>query len=179
MAVLFVDRTIFLPSSGGTGSFVVALAATGYLTPAQSGALDGSSYRYAAELRSPMGVITDWEVGTGVYTAAGTTLTRSVEFSSNSNALVSFAAPPTVMLTALAADFDPLVTAPLTSASPGTPYSFAFDSQGNLYRCYLPNVWAKYMNTAPFGLTGGRYVAEDGVSRYVAENGTDFYVTEF
>lgn len=101
----FVDRVIFLPAAGGTGSFVVSSAVTGYLTPAQAGATTGASYRYAAETRHPgTGAVTAWEVGTGGYTSATTTLTRVPEFSSNSNALVNFASAPNVMITALAAD---------------------------------------------------------------------------
>jgi hypothetical protein len=44
-----------------------------------------------------------WEVGTGVYTTSGTTLTRVACASSNSNALVSLTGTSTVICTVAAA----------------------------------------------------------------------------
>ena len=73
MATGFVNRVIFNASSTGTGSFVVASAVTGYLTPAQASATDQKSYRYAAQIVDGSGNITDWEIGTGTYTVSSVT----------------------------------------------------------------------------------------------------------
>ncbi len=100
----FVDRCIFLPVSVGTGSFVVASAVNGFLTPFQANAVNMGTYSYSAELRDSNNVIQAWEVGTGIYTTSSTTLTRSPEFSSNGNAVVSFTSPPQVRITVLGAD---------------------------------------------------------------------------
>lgn len=101
----FVNRCIFSPTSGGTGTWTVSAAVQGYLTPTLAGATNATLYRYTAELRDGGGVVTQWEVGTGTYTSAGTTLARTtVLLSSNANALVNFTTPPQVMLCVLAED---------------------------------------------------------------------------
>ncbi len=104
----FVDRCIFLPTAGTTADFTVSSAITGYLTPAQAGAVNASVYSYAAEVRVA-GAITEWEVGQGAYTVSGTVLARTtVLFSSNSNAKVNFSTAPNVMLTVLKEDLTAL-----------------------------------------------------------------------
>ena len=109
-----VDRCIFIAASAGTGSFVVAGAAQGYMTPAQAQAVNATSYSYAAELRDANNNILAWEVGSGTYTSATTTLTRTPLFSSNANGLVNFAAAPNVTLTLLATDI-PFPLSPITN----------------------------------------------------------------
>lgn len=96
----FVNRCWFRAASSGSGTFTVSSAITGYLTPAQADAVNGALYSYVAESND----LTEWEVGYGIYTASGTTLSRLVLKSSNSNSAVSFTAAPKVALTALAAD---------------------------------------------------------------------------
>lgn len=96
-----VNGCWFRATTGGTGSFEVASAITGYMTPAQADAEDGGTYGYRAESDDN----SQWEIGEGVYTASGTLLSRSVLKSSNSNAAVPFSAAPRVMLTPLASDF--------------------------------------------------------------------------
>lgn len=59
---------------------------------------DGASYDY----RISDGT-TDYEVGTGVYSASGTTLTRTPLYSSNANAAISLSGSATVTITALSA----------------------------------------------------------------------------
>jgi hypothetical protein len=95
-----VNGCWFRATTGGTGSFEVASAITGYMTPAQADAEDGATYGYRAESDDN----SQWEIGEGVYTASGTVLSRSVLKSSNSNAAVNFSAAPRVMLTPLASD---------------------------------------------------------------------------
>jgi hypothetical protein len=98
-----VNRCWFRASSGGTSAFTVSSAITGFLTPANAGAVNGAYYPYAAESDD----LTEWEVGVGVYTSSGTTLSRIVLKSSNANAAVNFTAAPKVALTALADDLSP------------------------------------------------------------------------
>ncbi len=83
----------------GTGTVTLGAASTGFLTMAQAGAVDGAIYSYG---------ITDGvnsEVGTGTYTASGTTLSRTVINSTNSNALLSLSGAATVFITPLAVDY--------------------------------------------------------------------------
>jgi hypothetical protein len=96
----FVNACVFTASSGGTGTFTVSAAVTGWQTPAQAGAVDGASYRYRAYSSD----LTEWEIGTGTYTASGTTLTRTVTASSNAGSAVNFTAAPSVALTMFGAD---------------------------------------------------------------------------
>lgn len=99
----FVNRAVFTAVSNGTVDFEVSSAVTGFLTPANAGAVDGVVYRYAAENAA----LTEWEIGYGVYTSSPQGLARtSITKSSNSNAIVSFTNPPTVRLVAFAEDFN-------------------------------------------------------------------------
>jgi hypothetical protein len=98
----FLDCCRFIPASNGTGSFVVASAAGGYQTPASANAVNGATYRYRAESAD----LTQWEVGTGVYTAATATLTRSTILfnSSGGTSPINFTAVPQVAIVCLAED---------------------------------------------------------------------------
>lgn len=90
---------MFTPTSGGTGTWTVSAAVTGYMTPAQAGAVNATTYYYGAENSTK----TEWEIGLGTYTVSGTTLARTtVLYSSNSNAAVNFTNPPNVFVTLLA-----------------------------------------------------------------------------
>jgi hypothetical protein len=98
MAAL-LDRCMFVPTSGGTGTWTVSSAVTGYMTPASAGAVNGQTYHYAAESADK----SQWETGLGTYTVSGTTFARTtVLYSSNSNAAVNFTNPPNVFITFLA-----------------------------------------------------------------------------
>jgi hypothetical protein len=59
---------------------------------------DGDVVRYAIEDGS------DWEIGSGTYTASGTTLTRTVDESSNADAALSLTGSAVVFITAAAED---------------------------------------------------------------------------
>jgi hypothetical protein len=84
----------------GTGTITLGSAVPSFLTFAQAGVADGNAVVYVIE----DGNGTGREVGTGTYTASGTTLTRNVTASTNSNALISLSGSAQVALTALVAD---------------------------------------------------------------------------
>lgn len=94
MALGYLNRCIWNPASAGTGDFVVSAAVTGYLTPAQAGAVDGTTYNYFAQSVS----LSEWEYGSAVYTSATTTLDRIPIKSSNADALVNFTVAPDVAM---------------------------------------------------------------------------------
>jgi hypothetical protein len=102
----------------GTGTITLGSAVTGFLTMAQAGAVDGATYSY--------GIIdgANSEVGTGVYTATGTTLTRTVVNSTNSNAAISLSGTAKVYITPNTRDFDPVPVG---------------DNSGTLYSTTLPS----------------------------------------
>jgi hypothetical protein len=88
---------MFTPTLGGATDWIVLAAVQGYKTPANASAVDGVVYYYRAESADK----SEWEEGSGAYTALTTTLARTtITTSSNGNAKVTFSAAPTVFIVA-------------------------------------------------------------------------------
>ena len=87
MALVFKDRVRETTTTTGTGTVTLAGAVSGFDTFSEVG--DGNTTYYAIVHRSA----NEWEVGTGTYTASGTTLARTtVLASSNSGSATDFSA---------------------------------------------------------------------------------------
>ena len=97
--VKFVNRARMSTSTTGTGTITLGTASTGFQSFADAGVADGDVVSYVIEDGD------DWEVGTGTYTASGTTLSRTVKESSNSDSAVSLSGSAVVYVTAVAGDF--------------------------------------------------------------------------
>jgi hypothetical protein len=98
MAISLGNRAKMSTSTTGTGTITLGSAATGYQTFANAGITNGQTVRYAIEDG------TNFEIGSGTYTSSGTTLTRSVTESSNSDSAISLSGTAVVFVTATVAD---------------------------------------------------------------------------
>lgn len=99
----------------GTGTITLGAAVSGYLTFALAGASNGDIVSYGIKDGS------NSEVGIGTYTSAGTTLTRTVTKSTNSNAAINLSGSAEVFITARAEDLQhPLLLNTLTASSSAT-----------------------------------------------------------
>lgn len=87
MALVLADRVKETTTTTGTGTVTLLGASTGYQSFAVIGNANTTYYTIAGQTGS------EWEVGIGTYTSAGTTLARTtVLASSNSGSLVTFSA---------------------------------------------------------------------------------------
>jgi len=98
MAIILGNRAKMSTSTTGTGTITLGSALSGYQTFAQAGITNGQTVRYTIEDGA------GFEIGSGVYTSSGTTLTRSVTESSNSDNAISLSGSAEVFITASAAD---------------------------------------------------------------------------
>lgn len=109
----------------GTGTITLGSAVAGFISFASAGVQNGDTVTYGIEDG------TSREIGRGVYTSSGTTLTRSVIKSTNSNALISLSGSAQVFITACAEDIAPQ-TAQEQSTVRGNLYAAPFDAMAHL-----------------------------------------------
>lgn len=83
----------------GTGTITLSTVASGFITFANAGVSNGETVTYCIEDGA------NREVGYGVYTSSGTTLTRNVLRSTNSNNAINLSGSAVVGITAAAENF--------------------------------------------------------------------------
>jgi microcystin-dependent protein len=99
--VKFVNRVKVVTTTTGTGTITLGAAVDGFQSFANAGVANGDTVRYVIEDGD------DFEIGTGTYTSSGTTLSRSVAESSNSNNLLNLTGNAIVFVSAVAVDIIP------------------------------------------------------------------------
>ena len=103
----------------GTGTITLGSASAGFQTFGAAGVSDGNIVRYTIEDGS------NWEVGSGTYTASGTTLSRTPSQSSSGGSAISLSGGAVVYVTVAATDLQELVnfaetfTLPVTDGTNG------------------------------------------------------------
>jgi hypothetical protein len=111
--VTLVNRAKMSTATTGTGTITLGTAESGYQSFADAGVADADVVRYVIEDG------TDWEIGTGTYTASGTTLSRTVAESSNADAALNLTGSAVVYVSAAAEDIPPVLE--LYAENPSSP----------------------------------------------------------
>ena len=108
MANTLANIARVVSATTGTGTLTLGAAVTGFNTFADAGITNGQTVTYAIEDYTA-GVVTAREVGEGVYTASGTTLTRGTVYSSTSGgAKINCSGTQQVFITVSKEDIDTL-----------------------------------------------------------------------
>lgn len=121
--VKLVNRAKMTTATTGTGTLTLGSAVDGFQTFAAAGVSNGDTVRYCIEDGT-----SNFELGAGVYTHSGTTLTRVVSESSNSGNAINLSGDAIVFITAIAADLQPttFTTSVFTATANQTTFTVSY-----------------------------------------------------
>jgi hypothetical protein len=141
----------------GTGTITLGSALQGYQSFSAAGVTDGDVVRYVIEDGT-----SNWEIGSGTYTASGTTLSRTVIESSASGSPISLSGDAVVFVSAIAADIQPTIfqDTSFTATSGQTTFSVP----------YTVGLVEVYLNGSRLNYTD--YTATNGTSVVLAVGAT-------
>ena len=108
MAKVFANRVKVNTSTTGTGTITLGTSVSGYQTFAEGGVVDTNTVSYVIEDGD------NWEIGTGTYTSSGTTLSRTVVESNNSNQAINLSGTAVVFISAVSGDYVPTTGGTMT-----------------------------------------------------------------
>ena len=155
--VKLVNRAKMTTSTTGTGIVTLGSAVDGFQTFTAAGVADGDTVRYCIEDGT-----SSFELGSGVFTASGTTLTRVVSESSNSGNAINLSGDAIVFITAIAADLQPttFTTTVFTATANQTTFSVS----------YTVNFVEVFLNGSK--LSAADFTATNGTSIVLASGAT-------
>ena len=155
--VKLVNRAKMTTATTGTGTITLGSAVDGFQTFTAAGVVNGDTVRYCIEDGT-----SNFELGSGVFTASGTTLTRVVCDSSNSNNAINLSGDAIVFITAIAADIQPttFTTTVFTATANQTTFSVS----------YTVNFVEVFLNGSK--LSAADFTATNGTSIVLASGAT-------
>lgn len=121
----FLNRAKMTTATTGTGTITLGSVSSNFQSFAAAGLIDGETVRYTIEDG------TAWEIGTGVYTSSGTTLSRTLT-SSSTGSLLSLTGSAVVFGTVAAEDLTTINAGDGTVSFPS--YTFDSDKNTGVYR---------------------------------------------